>query len=420
MTGVLAELTWRGLVHQTTSEDLGAVLDSGPMTLYIGFDPSGSSLHVGHLLPIFVMRRFQQFGHRVIALVGGATGMIGDPSFKSEERNLLDLDTVRANAAALEQQMRKLMLPSPEPIFDNNINWLGQIGLLDFLRETGKHFSVNAMIAKDSVKSRLERDDQGISFTEFSYSLLQARDFLELNKRYGCLMQAGGSDQWGNIVPGIDLIRRATGQKAYGLTVPLLADSEGRKFGKTEAGTSVWLDPKRTSPYQFFQFWVNAPDADVATLLKFFTFLPRAEIDALIATVGSPEREAQNALAREITALIHGEAATAQAIKASKALFSGALADLSVAELEEIFPDVPSIEVDRSRLGQATLIDLLVETGACPSKGDARRQLQQNAIRVNGAAVTEDAPVQGDQFREGKFLVIKRGKRNNYLARLTG
>jgi tyrosyl-tRNA synthetase len=419
---LIDELEWRGLVHQKTADDLGDVLEAKPITLYIGFDPTGPSLHVGHLVPVILLRHFQRRGHRVIALTGGATGMIGDPSFKSAERNLLDRSQVEENARRIGGQLLRLLAdPANPPLHADNIDWLGPMSLLEFLRDVGKHFSVNAMIAKDSVRVRLDRDGEGISFTEFSYALLQARDFLELYRRHDCILQCGASDQWGNIVGGTDLIRRVTGGRAFGLTVPLLTDAEGNKFGKTEAGTSCFLDPALTSPYQFYQFWFNADDADVVRLLKLFTFLPREQIEALAASVGSPARAAQKALAYEVTTFLHGAAEADKAVKASEVLFSGDIEGVPVALLREIFADVPSITLAADRLnGGASLIDLLVEVGACASKSDARRQLGQGAIRLNGRPVSGEPTVTRDAFLEHSVLVIRRGKRNTYLVKLEG
>jgi tyrosyl-tRNA synthetase len=418
--GVLEEMAWRGLLHQQTAEDLGEVLEREKITLYTGFDPSAPSLHAGNLVPMCGLRLFQRFGHRVIVLLGGATGLIGDPSGKSDERNLQDIETVRRNTAGLERQLRHFLDdPSNPPLIVNNIDWLGPMKLLDFLRETGKHFSVNAMINKESVKSRFEREGEGISFTEFSYMLLQARDFLELFRRERCVMQMGGSDQWGNIVSGVDLIRRVEGARAFGLTYPLLTNSEGRKYGKTEKG-AVYLDPSLTSPYAFYQFWVNTADEDVVSFLKLLTELPREEIDALAATLGSPSRDAQRKLAEVITETIHGRDETERAIRASTALFSGDVRGLPVSTLSEIFADVPAVSVARDQADGLDLVDLLVKVGACASKSDARRQLAQGAIKINGEAPpATDAPklALGD-FLHGEILVIRRGKRNNYLVRL--
>src|SRR5271154_1735012 len=358
---LLDELEWRGLVHQKTADELGDRLEAAPITLYCGFDPTGPSPHVGRLLPILLLRHFQRQGHLANALTGGATGLIGDPSGKSAERNLLDRTQVEANARRIGGQLLGLLRDDANPpLHEDNIEWLGAMGLLEFLRDVGKHFSINAMIAKDSVKLRLERAGEGISFTEFSYALLQGRDFLELHRRHHCELQIGGSDQWGNIVGGVDLIRRLGG-RAFGLTVPLLTDAEGNKFGKTEQGTSCFLDAGLTSPFKFYQFWVNAPDADVVRLLKLFTFLDADRVAALEATVGSPAREAQKALAQAVTAFVHGEAEAEKAIKASGVLFGGDIDGVPVALLREIFADVPSITLAAERLNGAgvSLVDLL-------------------------------------------------------------
>jgi len=425
---LLEELEWRGLVHQKTAEDFGEVLEQGPITLYNGYDPTGSSLHCGHLLPLTLMKHFARAGHKVIALVGGGTGQIGDPSGKSTERNLQDVAATRRNADALLAQItRFLATPDNPPSYVNNEEWLGSMGLLEFLRDTGKHFSVNAMIHKDSVKSRLERDGEGISFTEFSYSLLQARDYLELHRRYGCTLQTGGSDQWGNIVAGVELIRRVEGARAFGLTVPLLTNSDGKKFGKSEKG-AVFLDPALTSPYRFYQFWVNTADEDVVRYLKLFTFLPRTEIDALAGDVGSGARTAQKKLAWLMTEAVHGAEEADKAVRASEVLFGGDIQGLPLAVLEEIFADVPAIDIAADRLADdgVSVLDLLVETGACSSRGDAKRQVQQGAVKLNGGAVPAPAeagaePRLGrDGFLEGRVLVIRRGKRNTYLVRIAG
>lgn len=419
--GVLDELAWRGLLHQQTAEDLGEILEHQKVTLYTGFDPSAPSLHAGNLVPMCGLRLFQRHGHRVIVVLGGATGLIGDPSGKSEERNLQDGETIRRNTAGIERQLRRFLdEPGNPPLVVNNIEWLGSVKLLDFLRDTGKHFSVNAMINKESVKTRFEREGEGISYTEFSYMLLQAYDFLELYRREKCVLQMGGSDQWGNIVSGVDLIRRVEGGRAFGMTYPLLTNSEGRKYGKTEKG-AVYLDPDLTSPYAFYQFWVNTADADVVPFLKLLTLLPQQEIEALAATLGSPQREAQRRLAEVMTETIHGSEETERAIRASQALFSGDVKGLPVATLAEIFSDVPALTLAKARLsGGISLVDLLVEVGACNSKSDARRQLAQGAVRLNGdpVATDNDPSIGSADFLEGAILVIRRGKRNNYLVRL--
>ncbi len=421
--GVLAELEWRGLVHQGTAEDLRDVLDAGPVTVYLGIDPSGPSLHIGNLVPLTVLKQFQRFGHRVIGLVGGATGMIGDPSGRSSERNLQSIETIAANAASLQRQISAYIGASDNPpIYANNLDWLGPMGLLEFLRDTAKHFSVNAMIHRDAVRSRFDRDDGGISFTEFSYSLLQARDFLELHRRHGCTMQIGGSDQWGNIVSGVELIRRVEGARAFGLTCPLLLTATGAKFGKSEQG-AIFCDPAATSPYQFYQYWINTADEDAERYLRMFSGLGRDEIARLAATVGSPERIAQKALARHMTEAIHGPEEAEKAVRASEVLFGGAVAGVPAATLAEIFAEVPAITVGPERFDApgANLVDLLVEVGACGSKGDARRQIGQGAIRVNGEAIAagdQDPRIGRGTLIDDAMLVIRRGKRNTYLVRM--
>jgi tyrosyl-tRNA synthetase len=410
---LIDELEWRGLLHQVTADELGDRLEAGPITLYNGFDPSGASLHVGHLVPVMLLKHFQRRGHRVIALTGGGTGLIGDPSGKSAERNLLDRAQVDANAGRIGGQLLRLLAdPANPPLHADNIEWLAPMGLLEFLRDVGKHFSINAMIAKDSVKLRLEREGEGISFTEFSYALLQARDFLELYRRHDCILQCGGSDQWGNIVSGTDLIRRVEGGRAYGLTVPLLTDTEGNKFGKTEQGTSCFLDPALTSPYQFYQFWINADDADVARLLKLFTFLEPARIEALAATAGSPAREAQKALAYEVTAFVHGAGEADKARTASQQAFSDDLWHLSADELEQV-AEVPRKSIRRSSIGSVSFAELLNQLGAAKSKSEARRLIEQGGVTTStsdhAAKRLEgfDPRVEASHLIDERFLILK-------------
>jgi tyrosyl-tRNA synthetase len=379
------------------------------------------------------LRHFQRCGHQVIVLIGGATGLIGDPSGKSEERNLETIDTVKARGLAMQRQIEGFLSSSdgPPPKFVNNIDWLGEFRLLDFLRDIGKHFSVNEMVHKDSVKKRFatflpstsgrgvgSEGTGGISYTEFTYMLLQATDFLELYRRHGCKIQCGASDQWGNIIEGMELIRRIDRGQAYGLTMPLLTNSEGKKMGKSEKG-AIWLDPKQTSPYAFYQFWLNMADADVARFLRWFTLLDEPTIRELEPKIGTGERIAQKTLAQEITALVHGVQEMEIARKASEALFSGDIASLPVALLKQMATDVPSITLTPQQLGSTLLVvDLLVKCGACPSKADARRQLSQKGIRINGKqlASAENPNVSTADFLEGEVLVLQRGKRNNYLV----
>ncbi|HZZ81716.1 MAG TPA: tyrosine--tRNA ligase [Gemmataceae bacterium] len=417
---VFHELHWRGLVHQATADDLAARFDQEKMPMYIGFDPTATSLHAGSLIPLMALRHFKRCGHQVIVLIGGATGLIGDPSGKSEERVLETADTVRMRGLAMQAQIEKFLSAEegPPPKFVNNIDWLGEFKLLEFLRDIGKHFSVNEMINKDSVKKRFEKEGVGISYTEFSYMLLQGTDFLELYRRHGCKVQCGASDQWGNIIEGIELIRRIDRGQAYGLTMPLLTNSEGKKMGKSEKG-AIWLDPQQTSPYAFYQFWFNMADADVVRFLRWFTFLDEPTIKELEQKVGTGERIAQKALAQEITTLVHGKAEYDNAKRASEALFSGDIASLPVALLKQLASDVPSITLTAAELGDGMmpLIDLLVKTQACSSKADARRQLVQKGVRVNGKQPAGENPsVTRSDFLEGEVLVLQRGKRNNYLV----
>jgi tyrosyl-tRNA synthetase len=416
---VFTELQWRGLIHQATADNLAAVLETDKLPMYIGFDPTATSLHAGSLIPLMTLKHFQRSGHQVIVLIGGATGLIGDPSGKSEERNLETRDIVDARGQAMRRQIEGFLgaadgLP---PKFVNNIDWLGEFRLLDFLRDIGKCFSVNEMVQKDSVKKRFEKEGVGISFTEFTYMLLQATDFLELHRRHGCKIQCGASDQWGNICEGIELIRRIDRCQAYGLTMPLLTNSEGKKMGKSEKG-AIWLDPKQTSPYAFYQFWVNMADADVGRFLRWFTLLDEPAIKELDTKIGTGERLAQKALAQEITTLVHGKAEMDNAVKASTALFSGDIASLPVSLLKQLAADVPSIKLTAAELANPLpLIDLLVKCGACSSKADARRNLAQKGVRLNGKQPDSENPtVSPADFLEGQVLVLQRGKRNNYLV----
>lgn len=423
MPSLFDDLSWRGLVHQLTDrESLPARIDAGGMALYIGFDPSADSLHVGHLQQLCLLRRFQAAGHQPIALVGGGTGMIGDPSGKGEERNLLSPEQLAANRAGVTAQVARLLEVGPEgddrppgtAILVDNLEWLGTTGLLEFLRDVGKLFSVNEMVRKDSVRSRLEGREQSLSFTEFSYMLLQAWDFLQLFDRLGCDLQLGGSDQWGNITEGIDLIRRRRGAQAFGLTSPLVTKADGTKFGKTEAG-SVWLDPARTSPYAFFQFWLRTQDTEVGSYLRRFTFLPRERIDELDqATTARPERrEAQRALAFDVTAMVHGEAEARQAESAAAVLFTTGIADLDRATLESALVDAPTTIVSRRELdGELTVSEALLRCGLAASRRDARQLLSQGAISINGSRVAEDRAIVPADALHGRWVVLRRGRAN--------
>ena len=414
---LLEDLEFRGLRYQITDqENLAQRLQSGPLALYNGFDPTADSLHVGSLLPILLLRRFQQAGHTPIALVGGGTGLIGDPGGKAEERSLNPLETVEEWSEKIKGQL--------EPFLDftaagnparmvNNFDWLGDIKAIDLLRDIGKHFPVPYMLAKDSVASRLE---SGISYTEFSYMILQAYDFMKLYQTHHCELQTGGSDQWGNITAGADLVRRTLGQKVYGLTCPLVTKADGTKFGKTESGT-VWLDPQRTTPYQFYQFWINADDDSVVQYLKYFTFLSRDEILQLeAATREQPEkRAAQKQLAEELTTLVHGGEATRKAEKISRALFYGELLELEEDEIEQGFNDVPSHSMAELELG---LIDLLVQAGISSSKRQAREDIKNGAVYINGERCTQlDRRLRKEEGLHRKYIIIRRGKNKYFLIR---
>ena len=374
-----AELRWRGLINQTTDDQhLPAWIMERPRAVYAGFDPTADSLHVGHLMALMILRRFQKAGHRPIAVVGGATGMIGDPSGKSEERNLLSLEVLRSNVESMGQQIGRFLdfqAGENSALLVNNYDWTAPFSFLEFLRDVGKHFPVNVMLAKESVRSRLERSDSGLSYTEFSYMLLQAYDFVHLWRQHGCEIQVGGSDQWGNITAGIDLARRLDGVQLYGMTCPLLTKSDGTKMGKTESG-ALWLSAERTSPYRFYQYWINLADADVGKCLRFVTDLGRDEIESLEArhTADPGRREAQRRLAGELTRLVHGEAGLAAARRATDVLFGAEITALDDAQLIEIFADVPSKDLPRDLLAGdgIGLVDALVESGLAKSKGEAR------------------------------------------------
>lgn len=414
------ELAWRGLVYDA-SEGLREVLARERVTAYSGFDPTAPSLHVGHLLPLLALARLQQFGHSPIALVGGGTGLIGDPSFKAAERALLSVEQVEENVAGIRSQVARFLdfdrAPNPARLIDN-AEWLTRLGAIDFMRDIGKHFTVNSMMAKESVKRRIESAD-GISYTEFSYPLLQSYDFLVLHDRFQCSLQLGGSDQWGNITAGMDLIRRMRGARVHGLVLPLLMTASGSKFGKTEAG-SVWLDARLTRPYEFYQFWLNTDDRDAVKYLRFFTFLPHARVEELDATTkAQPEhREAQRALAREVTRLVHGESAVSQAEAAAQALFTDDFSAMSVRQLLEVFPDVPSSEAPFSSEGWG-LVDLLAASGVTASKGEATRLVRSGGIYVNGRRVVDaKARLVAADAVEGRLFVIRKGKRDNFLVRV--
>jgi tyrosyl-tRNA synthetase len=412
------EFEWRGLLYDA-SEGLRDVLAREKVTAYIGFDPTAASLHVGTLVPIMALARLQRFGHASIALVGGGTGLIGDPSGKAVERQLLTTDKVDANLAGIRSQLERFLdFGTSAARLVNNAEWLTQLTAVDFMRDIGKHFSVNAMLAKESVKRRIESQD-GISYTEFSYLLLQAYDFLVLFDRFNCTVQMGGSDQWGNITAGMDLIRRLRGGKAHGLVLPLVTTSAGTKFGKSEAGT-VWLDPELTRPYEFYQFWLNTDDRDVVRYLKFFTFLDAAQISELeAATAATPEkRHAQQELARHVTALVHGEAAVRDAEAASRKLFGGDVASMSVKELLQVFPNVPSSTTAYVAEGWP-IVEFLSSAGVASSKSDAARLIRGGGIYVNDRRITDEKlRLRPDEAIEGQLFVVRKGKKDNYLVRI--
>ncbi len=421
----IEELKERELFYASTDEEkLVEHLGSGsPTTFYIGFDPTADSLHVGSLLQILLMVRLQRRGHRPVAVVGGGTGMIGDPSGKSAERKLLDEESLNTNVKGIERQLSHFLDMSEGPTgarVVNNYDWLGRMGYIEFLRDIGKFFSVNAMIAKESVKNRLTNREQGISYTEFSYMLLQSYDFLHLFKHEGCTLQMGGSDQWGNITTGIDLIRRLEGGVAHGITIPLLTTASGTKFGKTEAGT-VWLDAERTSPYQFYQFWVRTEDADVIKLLKNFTFLPIEEIHALEEAHNAQPgaRIAAKRLAEEMTRMVHGEEGLQAAQSASKALFGGDLDALSARALEECFEDVPSFALDADTLSEGVpLISLLADSGFVTSRGEARRLMKQGGFYLNNKAEQDQELVlTRAHLLADRFMVLRAGKKRYMLIK---
>lgn len=417
---LIQDLHDRGLIAQITdAQALDQLLGKESVTLYCGFDPTADSLHLGHLVPVLILKRFQEAGHKPIALVGGATGMIGDPSFKATERKLNTPDVIAGWVDNIRGQVTPFLSfeGANAAIVANNHDWFGSMNCLDFLRDIGKHFSVNAMIKKESVQQRLVREDQGISYTEFSYSLLQGYDFAELNKRHGCVLQIGGSDQWGNIVAGTDLTRRLNHQHVFGLTLPLITKADGTKFGKTESG-AVWLDPRKTSPYAFYQFWLNTSDADVYKFLRFFTFLPVdriAEIEAADQASGQ-KPEAQRILAEEATRLVHGEVALMAARRITESLFSGQLADLTENDLEQLAQDgMPGVQLDKAN---ASLIDALAAAGLAKSKSEARSFIQSGSVTINGArADALDHQIAGEERLYGRFTILRRGKKNYGLIR---
>ncbi|HCD3935475.1 TPA: tyrosine--tRNA ligase [Staphylococcus aureus] len=417
MTNVLIEdLKWRGLIYQQTDEQgIEDLLNKEQVTLYCGADPTADSLHIGHLLPFLTLRRFQEHGHRPIVLIGGGTGMIGDPSGKSEERVLQTEEQVDKNIEGISKQMHNIFEFGTDhgAVLVNNRDWLGQISLISFLRDYGKHVGVNYMLGKDSIQSRLEH---GISYTEFTYTILQAIDFGHLNRELNCKIQVGGSDQWGNITSGIELMRRMYGQTdAYGLTIPLVTKSDGKKFGKSESG-AVWLDTEKTSPYEFYQFWINQSDEDVIKFLKYFTFLGKEEVDRLEQSKNEAPhlREAQKTLAEEVTKFIHGEDALNDAIRISQALFSGDLKSLSAKELKDGFKDVPQVTLSNDT---TNIVEVLIETGISPSKRQAREDVNNGAIYINGERQQDvNYALAPEDKIDGEFTIIRRGKKKYFMV----
>jgi len=420
---VLDDWQFRGLIHQTTDDEVFDRLSAGSVTLYIGFDPTAPSLHLGHLFPLCNLRRLQLAGNAPIALAGGGTGLIGDPSFKDVERPLLTREVLDANVAGIGEQMSRFLdfaasAGKAQAKLLNNADWLTTISLTDFLRDVGKHFTVNQMIAKESVKSRLDRDDVGLSFTEFAYMLLQAYDFLRLNLDHGCTLQLGGSDQWGNITMGTELVRKTTGSSAAGLTSPLLLRPDGSKFGKSEGGEQVWLDAARTSPFKMHQFLLNSDDDVASALLRFFTFLDHDTILGLDeATANTPkERRAQRAVANEVVAMVHGDDAAMKAERAGEALFSETIADLDEATLLEVVADSPSSTWSRDELARGVdPVELLVGSQLAKSKAEARRYLDQGGVYVNNVRLDATSRVDITNALHGRYLVLRRGRRQLHL-----
>src|SRR5581483_5397835 len=417
---ILDELEWRGLIADCTDKDeLVKRLGSAPLVLYCGFDPTADSLHVGNLVPLLALRRFQTFGHHPIAVAGGATGSIGDPSGKTAERQLLTKQVLDANIAFVKEQLRRLLdfetKTNPARLVDN-ATWTEPVSYLEFLRDIGKYFSVNQMVAKESVRARMEDREAGISYTEFSYMLLQAFDFYHLRKEYNCELQIGGSDQWGNITAGSDLCRKKLGAHVFGLTLPLITNADGSKFGKTVAG-AVWLDPQKTSVYRFYQFWIRVDDRMVIQYLKYFTFLDHGEIAALEKqhNENPGAREAHKALAKAMTDLIHGPAATAEAIRASEILFGGGLEGISETTFSDIAGEVPSKEIEKNKVEAAVLplVELLVHSGLCPYKGQARKDVEGGGVYINNIRETNfQRAVTINDLLFGKYLLLRKGKRN--------
>lgn len=415
---LIEELKARGLVAQVSDEGgLSEHLEGASRTVYCGFDPTADSLHIGNLVPLLTLRRFQQHGHRPILLLGGATGLIGDPSHRADERSLNDADIVAGWVEKIRHQVERLVSfeGNNAAIIENNLEWTAGLGVIEFLRDIGKYFSVNTMIQRDSVRSRLERDDQGISYTEFSYMLLQAMDYAELSRRHGCTVQVGGSDQWGNIISGMDLVRRKLGKEAFALTVPLITKADGTKFGKTSAG-AVWLDPRRTSPYAFYQFWLNTADADVASFLRIFTFLSLAEIEAVMGEFeASPgDRFAQKTLAVEVTRMLHGDQALVSAQRITDALFSDSIDALTESDLDQLTLD--GMDSTRVTGASVALAAVIADAGLAPSRSQARKLVASRGLRVNGEVAEDpEADLNFSDALYGRYFLLRRGKKNWHL-----
>jgi tyrosyl-tRNA synthetase len=415
------DLTFRGLIHQMTDVDLPKRFDQPGLTVYAGFDPSADSLHVGNLMQLCTLRRFQEAGHRPISLAGGGTGMIGDPGGKQDERQLLDLRTIEGYLEGIRPQLGQF-LDLDDALLLNNADWLGTLSTLEYLRDVGKHFTVNQMVAKESVKARFERPDQGISYTEFSYMLLQAYDFLRLHLDHGCDVQFGGSDQWGNITMGVDFVRKVCGDEVWGFTTPLIVKADGTKYGKTESGT-VWLDPRRTSPFAMYQFFLNTPDEQVGELLRFLTFLEHEEISALDArTAEQPQRrDAQRALARHVTALVHGDAEVAKCEEASAALFGEEIAGLSEDMLLAVTEDAPTTAIPRAELlGGLDLVAVFERAGLVKSRKEARRFVEQGGVYVNNVRQSDDRRTfTADDLLHDRYLVLRKGRKEVHIIKAT-
>ncbi len=420
----IEELQWRGMLHNKT-ENVEELFKEGMVTAYVGIDPTADSLHIGHLVSIMMLKHFQRFGHKPLLVVGGATGMIGDPSGKSEERNLLDIETIRKNQEAIKEQLSKFLdfsdhIPNKAEIL-NNYDWIGKFSFIDFIRDIGKHITVNYMLAKDSVKKRIGQDGKsGMSFTEFSYQLVQATDFWHLYREYGCKLQLGGSDQWGNITTGIELIRRKEGGTAHGITCPLITRADGKKFGKTEKG-NVWLDPEKTSPYRFYQFWLNVSDEDAERYIRIFTVLPKDDVDAVIEEhKQAPERRLlQKTLAKEITVMVHSEEAYQSAVEASQILFSKQplkeLQNIDEKTFLEVFDGVPQFKFKKEDLN-IDVVSFLSQAGVIPSKGEIRRLIKNNGISINKEKVKSPEQVIDESYLiNGKYILAQKGKKNYYL-----